>query len=300
MRALIYSVEEALASLWRGRQAAVVAIVTNAAALTVLGALLLVTRNLGPVADRWRAAAELSVYLRDEVTADDLAAVERLLAASPLVAERQYVSKEEALTRFRREFTDLAAITDGFPDNPFPASFEVRLRPEAARAGAADELAARLARLAGVADVRYDRQWIERVVGAITLVRGVGLGIVGILMLAAALTVVNVVRLACYVRREEIEIMQLVGAPLAYVRGPFVVEGILQGGLGAALALLALGVVFLAVRGAYGRLAAEVLGVPGLAFLSWPVAAGVLVGGMAVGCVGGLIGALAARELPGR
>jgi cell division transport system permease protein len=300
MRALGYAIEEALTSLWRGRRAALIAIATNAAALTVLGALLVVTRNLDQVAARWLAAAELSIYLRDDITADDLAALERLLQESVLVAQRQYVSKEEALKRFRREFADLGPLADGFPDNPFPASFEVRVRPEANRSGAAEELVARLARLPGVADVRYDRRLIDRVLGAAALVRGVGVAIVAILMLAAALTVVNVVRLACYARRGEIEIMQLVGAPLVYVRGPFVVEGILQGGLGAALALIVLWVGYTLARAAYGRVAAEVLGVPGLVFLPWPLAAGVVLGGMAVGCFGGLIGALAARELPGR
>lgn len=298
MWVLTYSVEEALASLWRGRRAAVVAIVTNAAALTVLGALLLVTRNLGEVVSRWRAAAELSVYLRDDVTADELAAVERLLAASPLVAEREYVSKEEALARFRREFAELSSLADGFPDNPFPASFEVRLEPEAAGTGAADELVQRVARLPGVADVRYDRRWIERLLGAARLAGGVGFVIVAILMVAAALTVVNVIRLACHARRGEIEIMQLVGAPLVYVRGPFVVEGILQGGLGAVLALALLWAGFTVTRATYGQVAAEVLGVPTLLFLSWPVALGLVLGGMAVGCLGGLIGALAAREVP--
>ncbi len=296
MRALRYAIEEALASLWRGRRAALVAIVTNAAALTVLGALLVVTRNLDHVAARWVGAAELSVYLHDDITADDLAALERLLAESALVAERQYVSKEEALRRFRKEFADLAPLADGFPDNPFPSSFEVRLQPEANRSGAADELAARLMRAPGVADVRYDRRLIERVLGAAALVRTIGWGIVAILILAAALTVVNVVRLACYARRGEIEIMQLVGAPLVYVRGPFVVEGVLQGGLGAAVALALLWLGYTAGRAAYGQLATAVLGVPSLVFLSWPLAVGLLLGGMAVGCIGGLIGALAAKE----
>ncbi len=83
---------------------------------------------------------------------------------------------------------------------------------------------------------------------------------VALLALAAALTVANVVRLAAYARRDEIEIMQLVGAPFAYVRGPFVAEGVLQGGAGALLALLLLWAVFLVGKASYGPLALEASG----------------------------------------
>ena len=85
--------------------------------------------------------------------------------------------------------------------------------------------------------MRYDRQWLTRVLSAIRVIRGVGLALGAILTIAAALTVANVVRLALYARRDELEIMQLVGAPQAYIRGPFVMEGVLQGGIGALLAL---------------------------------------------------------------
>ncbi len=85
----------------------------------------------------------------------------------------------------------------------------------------------------GVADVRYDRQWLNRLLTVIRLIRGIGLALGTLLAVAAALTVANVVRLALYARRDELDIMQLVGAPPVYVRGPFVMEGVLQGGVGA-------------------------------------------------------------------
>ena len=105
----------------------------------------------------------------------------------------------------------------------------------------------------------------------------------------------NVVRLAATARRDEIEIMQLVGAPLAYVRGPFVVEGILQGGVGAALALLALWGMFMAVRMRYGQLAADAVGLTSLTFLPAGSWLAVLGGGMLLGCIGGLVVARSVR-----
>ena len=125
-------------------------------------------------------------------------------------------------------------MIDELDSNPLPASYEVRLQSDPALGSAVDDLADALRGAAGVADVRYDRELIARISMAVTALRAL---VVLALVIAAALTVANVVRLAGHTRRAELEIMRLVGAPLAYVRGPFVVEGMLQGGVGAALAL---------------------------------------------------------------
>jgi cell division transport system permease protein len=104
-----------------------------------------------------------------------------------------------------------------------------------------------------------------------------------------------VVRLACFARRDEIEIMQLVGAPLTYVRGPFVLEGVLQGGIGALAALLVLGIAFALGDSRYGETAALVLGVDAVRFLSPTMSLLLVVGGMVVGCLGGLVAASSTR-----
>ena len=121
--------------------------------------------------------------------------------------------------------------------------------------------------------------------------RGVGLVLGSVLVVAAALTVANVVRLALYARREELEIMNLVGAPQAYVRGPFVMEGVLQGGVGALVALVALAAVFFALRGRYLIPLASAMNVSSIHFLPAELCVALVVGGMAVGCLGGLVAA---------
>ena len=287
VRVLRYSVEEAVASLWRGRRSSSLSVATIAAALVVLGALLLVSSNVERLLARWAAAAEMSVYVRDDVTSEARAAVEQMLRESELVSDHEFVSKAEALSRFRRDFADLAGVTDHVTAYPFPASFEVRLDSGIRDADAVERLASVLQGASGVEEVRFDQTWIERMTSAVVLLRGVGLVVVLVLVMAAALTVANVVRLACFARRDEIEIMQLVGAPLIFVRGPFVLEGVLQGGLGALAALLLLGIGFGVGESWYGATAAQVLGVDAVQFL--PPATGFLLvaGGMAVGCVGG-------------
>ena len=154
-----------------------------------------------------------------------------------------------------------------------------------------DALGATLRQTAGVADVRYDRQWLTRLRSVVAVVSGVGLVLGGVLTIAAALTVANVVRLALYARRAELDIMQLVGAPQMYIRGPFVMEGVLQGGLGALVALVALGVAFVALRARYLAPMASALNLSSVHFLPLELCASLVAGGLIVGCLGGFVAA---------
>lgn len=291
MRALRYAFDEALASLWRGRASGLLSTATIALALFVLGGFLLVTANLERLGAEWSSTAELSVYLKDEVSAEERRAIETAVASSDAVSAHEYVSKSEALARFKQTFGDLAAAIDGPGDNPLPASIDVHLRSGPGATAKVDDLAAKLRQLPGAADVRYDRQWLNRLLTAISLVGGVGLVLGLVLTVAAALTVANVVRLALYARRDELDIMQLVGAPQAYVRGPFVMEGVLQGGVGALAALAGLAIAFLALRSRYLVPLASAINLSTVQFLPVELCVLLVVGGMAVGCVGGLVAA---------
>lgn len=283
-----YALDEAVTSLWRGRRSGLLSTGTIALALFVLGGFLLATTNLQRLGAEWSRSAEMSVYLSDEITAQERTDVERMLAPGPLIAGSTFISKGDALKRFKETFADVGGTTDSLDENPLPASYEVRLRAADSGAQAVEGLAARLRGAAGVSDVRYDRQWLDRLLSAVALVRTVGLVLGGVLTLAAALTVANVVRLALYARRDELEIMQLVGAPEAYIRGPFVVEGILQGGIGAATALVGLGILFVSLRGRYLAPLAAATDLSAVHFLSPGLCLLILGGGMAVGCLGGL------------
>jgi cell division transport system permease protein len=299
MRALEYALREGWASLWRARGASLLAVATIAVALVVLGAVLLLTWNVERLLAQWAAAAEFSVYLRDDATSEQRGVIETLIDRSELAAGRQYVSKAEALTRFRQEFADLAVFTDGFDDNPFPASVEVRMRPDAERDGGADELVQRLASLPGVADVRYDREWLERAGSGVRMVRRAGLAFALLMGVAAAITVVAVVRLGLHARRAELEIMELVGAPFVFIRGPFVAEGLLQGGIGAILALTCLWVGFALATATWGSGLSGFLEGDSLAFLPARLSVALIAGGMAVGGAGGLVAALHAAPARG-
>lgn len=296
MRALRYFFGEASASLLRGWRPAAFSMLTIAAGLFVLAFFLMVNANLQRLVGRWSDAAELAIYLRDDATPEQAGAVNEMLSRSGLAESIQRLSKDDARRAFAAQFPDLAGATAGLDHNPFPASLEARLNARAqATPAAVDNMVTSLNGMAGVADVRYDSRWLARLTAAIRVVRSVGLVIVTLLALASALTVASVVRLAAAARSDEIEIMQLVGAPVAYIRGPFIAEGLLQGGLGALLAVLMLVAAFAALRARVGSALTEAVGLAGMAFVPVELLLMLVLGGMALGSIGGLIVARSVR-----
>ena len=296
MRALNYFFSEAAESLWRTRRAAGLSMATIAAGLFVLGFFLLINANLERVIGRWSDSAEVAVYLRDDVTSDQMAAVNDLLTKSGLASSVQFFSKDEARREFARDFPDMASASSALERNPFPASFAVHLNARAQSATeAVDNMATLLSGLPGVADVRYDRTWIARLNSTVRFIRGIGIAIIVLLAFASAMTVASVVRLTAMARHDEIEIMQLVGAPFAYIRGPFIVEGLLQGGMGAIVAILALLATFAAIRARFGTVLEDAVGLTGVAFVPTQLLLLLIIGGMALGCVGGFVVARTVR-----
>lgn len=295
MTAFGYAFTQAWVSIKRSGRASLMSIGTITVAFLTLGGFLLVSINAQRVVDRWREAAEMSVYLQDAVSEDTRRALQETLSTHAAVAAVEYISKPTALERFRTDFPELTDVASSLARNPFPAGFEVRLRPGTAAADAAESLAAALKGGPGVADVRYDRRWLSRVTSVIAAVRWAGLLVAGVLMVGAAFTVAAVVRLSLHARQDELEIMQLVGAPFTFIRGPFVAEGVLLGGFGAALAFIALwwGHVFL-LRSLGGDVAG-LLGTGAARFLGFREVLLLLVGGLAVGAASGAVASRAAK-----
>jgi cell division transport system permease protein len=287
MRAIDYALRHAWASFWRTGASTAFAVLAIALAAVVLGTLLLVTWNVDRVMAQWTDATEFSIFLRDDATSEQRGALEAAIDQSGVSDRREYVSKAQAMTRFRTQFTDLASLTNDFDDNPFPASLEVRVRPEAARAGRADTIVRNLAAMPGVADVRYDREWLTRMSAGLDALRGAGFVLALLMAFAAAVTGAAVVRLGLHARTDEIEIMKLVGSPVSFIRGPFVAEGLLQGGLGAIIAVALLWAGFAAVRAWWGGDLSAVLDGAAIQFLPARLVGLLVAGAMFVGAAGG-------------
>jgi cell division transport system permease protein len=287
LRALYYFLEEALTSLWRSRLINALSVGTIAVSLFVLGAFLTVASNLSAVVDRWTDKVRVTFFLSDGLETHIRASLVDQLQADPAVEAVELVTREEALDRFRTLFRDLRTLPDDLGENPFPASLEVALRPGHTAPENVRELVARYEKAPGVQEVQYDLLWIERLTTTARLVRGVGALLGGILVLAGVFTISNVIRLTVYARQDELDIMRLVGATRAYVKGPFVVEGMLQGGLGGLVSVLLLWLSF-KVLAADALAASDLMG-RAVVFLPRRLTLLIVVGGMLVGVAGSLV-----------
>ncbi len=290
-----YAFEEAWASVRRAGRSAAVSVGTIAIAFITLGGFLLASVNVQRVLDRWLESAEMSVYLYDDLSDELRTALELHVRQQPAVAAVEYVSKEQALARFRADFPELLDVTASVANNPFPAALEIRLRTDASGAAAIDDLTTGLGGRAGVADVRYDRGWLTRLMGLVNTARIAAVVIAGVLMLGAAFTVAAVVRLSLHARRDELDIMQLVGAPFSYIRGPFIVEGLLLGGAGAAVALVAIGLLYSAVARWLGPDLTGLAGAGSLHFLGFREVIIIMAGGLGVGAAAGTVASRSAK-----
>lgn len=295
MSSVGYAFEEALASVRRAGRSAGVSIGTIAIAFLTLGGFMLVSVNVQRVLDRWLESAEVSVYLDDDLSPELRDSLEEYVRQQPAVAALEYVSKERALDRFRADFPELLDVTTSVEQNPFPAALEVRLKPGATGTDAVDDLTTGLAGRDGVADVRYDRRWLTRLAGLVTSAQVAAAVVAGALMLGAAFTVAAVVRLSLHARRDEVDIMQLVGAPFSYIRGPFIVEGLLLGGAGAVVAWLAVAALYWAVARWLGSDLAGLLGEGQLRFLGVRETVVMLLGGLGVGAAAGSVASRSAK-----
>ena len=295
MTAVGYAFEEAWASVRRAGRSAAVSIGTITIAFVTLGGFLLISVNVQRVLDRWLESAEMSVYLHDDLSEELRTAVELYIRQQAAVAAVEYVSKGRALERFRADYPELLDVTTSVAQNPFPAAFEIRLRTEGTEASAVDDLTTGLAGRDGVADVRYDRRWLTRLMGMVTTVQVAAAVIAGVLMLGAAFTVAAVVRLSLHARRDELDIMRLVGAPFSFIRGPFIVEGLLLGGAGAAVALLLIAMLYSAVARWLGPEIAGLAGAGELHFLGLREGVILLLGGLGVGAAAGTVASRSAE-----
>ena len=278
---------EAVRDLRRAGRVALSAVLLITLSLVALGAFGVVSTNLGRAVREWRDRVKLIVYLRGEPAPAEQAALLERVRSLPGVAAVRYVSKAEALDALRRVLGKDAGVADALPVNPLPASLEVTPTAEAATPEGARALLTRLGTLPEAEEVEGGVEWVERLSHWRRLLASIGVGVGATLALAAILTVTTATTLVLHARRQETEIMRLVGAPEMAIRLPLVLQGLLQGLLGAALALTVLVALYRLAAPALEPLVTLTLGLPRLEFLSAPGMLGLLALGTTLGALGG-------------
>lgn len=286
---------EALRDLRRAGRVAVSAILLITLSLAALGGFWLLSLNLGRAVGQWRDRVRIIVYLKREPAAAEVPALVERVQGVPGVAGAVYISRADALRALRQVLGKDASVVEQLPANPLPASLEVTPAAEAATPAGARALVTRLSALPEVDEVAGGVDWVERLSQWQRLLATIGLGVGAVLALAAILTVTTATTLVLHARRQETEIMRLVGAPELTIRLPLLLQGMMQGLVGAVLALAALTATHSLVAPRLEPLVNLTLGLSRIAFLT-PVNLAILtLAGTLLGALGGWL-ARARRE----
>ncbi len=250
MSRVLFFIGEGLRALRRSAAPGVASIVTVAVTVLLLGVLIPVLQTTSGKTEEVRDQVGLRVFLYDDATDDEIEALGTQIRGIPHVQEAEFVSKAQALEilRERLEAEDKADLTEQLPGarNPLPASFNVKpddldnlegIRAALTPPGAAGTPEPISPIIQEVADSRDEASSIRTVTGA---VKWFLIVIAALLVIASLLLVGNTIRLSIYARRREVEVMQLVGATNWFIRWPFMVEGLICGFIGGAIAVAVL------------------------------------------------------------
>lgn len=228
---------EVLRNFSRNTGMQMTAIGTVAITIVLLGLFLFVRGALADLGTRLLNQIEVSAYLSNDATPQQIAAIAHFLARDPRIASAKFVSKKQALAEMR-ERTKGTIDTALLTENPLPDKYRIKTRvPDEVPA-----VAASVRRLSGVENVVYGQKIVQRLLQLGAVLRRIGIGVIVVFFAVAGIIIANTIRLTVFARRREIAIMQLVGATSTYIRLPFICEGLLAGVVGAllAVALLAL------------------------------------------------------------
>lgn len=213
------------------------ALATLVAALFLAGLILLVVNNIDRRVTALREDVRVEIYLTDDLSEQQREALGGELRGLPQVERVEYVDKDEALRRYRSWAADLAQLVQELDSNPLPASFELFIAPGPSAVDSAAAISKRMADRPGIEEIRFNRGWLEQLESLLQLARTGGGAFLALVFLSVVCVMGSVLRLAVFARREEIEIMQLVGATPMFIRGPYLMAGALQGLLAALLSL---------------------------------------------------------------
>ena len=289
MTPLRYLLSEAVDNVKANRTTTVIALVTTTFAMLGMGVFLLLYLNVQDALGSLREEIKVIVYLRDSATAQDIAALRAEVSRDPAVAGIELVSREQALATFRAQFPSEERLLSGLGENPFPASLVIKVGPAYQSSEQVGALVRKLKMLSEAEEVLYSQDWIENLTVALRYLRVLGVGIGVVLAVSMVTILANTIRLTLYARREEIEILKLIGATVGFIKTPFVLEGALLGGAGAACALFLLRTLFglaeskLAIKGTFWGLGR------GLTFLPDRVTVVFLLLGIMLGCLGSVV-----------
>lgn len=262
---------------------------TVTVSLCILAFFAIIVLNVQEMTQHWSREVQVVAYIDDVPAKSRLAAMVKEADALPEVVEAEYVSRQQAFSDFRERLGDDAVLLDGLDDDFLPASIRLTLHEDFRSRDGVDRVVEQLKKMQGFTDFRYGQDWLERFDAVLNLLRIAGIVLGGFLLFATLFIVANTIKLTVYARRDELEVMSLVGGTSMFIKSPFLLEGAMQGGIGAGLAIAFSYLLFILIL--HGGLETLFLasGVEEVVFLPLSFQLMVLAAGVFLGVAGSLI-----------
>ena len=262
----------------------IVTIITIAISILIVSAFALFFVNANEIINSWKKGIRIMAYLKPDAPEIKIPELKRKIQHIGGIQDVRFISKNEAFQQLKKQMRRQSSLFENLKENPLPDAFEIRLIASFQNQEKVEMLATRLESLPQIDEVEYGQRWLGRFTNFFNLFRLTGYAMGGLFFMAALLIVANTIRLVLYSRREEIEIMRLVGATDSFIKAPFYIQGLIQGAFGGIIGLAALFVTFMFIS-----LSVKQGLSPGLftiRFLSPGAFCGIILGSTFVGWIG--------------
>jgi len=262
----------------------IVTVITISLSILITSAFILFYINTSEIINSWQKGLRIMAYLKPGVSNSDLPYLKQAIQSLDGVQNFRFIPKDEALHQLKTQMQHQASLLENLSENPLPDSIEIRMTATSGSWQRISSLATQIEMLAQVQEVEYGQRWIGRFIHLFDLFRLAGYAMGALFFMAAIFIVANTIRLVIYSRREEVEIMRLVGATDNFIKIPFYFEGLIQGALGA---IIGLGTLYLSFFFIASNVEQDLL--PGLLrikFLPLDLLIEILLGSMLVGWLG--------------
>lgn len=285
---VVYFFNRAIANIRQNILINLLTIGTISLAILIFSLLLLLYVNLEKVTDKWSERVQVTAYFEDELPPRELKALVGRIQSLEGTEKTTYISKSEALKRFRERLRGQDALLEEVSADILPASLEIQLKKEFRGDDALSYYTAALRRVPGISEIQYGEDWVQRFNSFMDFMRLLGIFVGGFLVLAVVFIVANTIKITVYSRKDELELLGLVGATRLFIKIPFLIEGILQGAAGAILAIaLLFGLYYGFIHNAGSFTNFNPLE-NGIVFLPLTYMAYVFIGGILLGFLGSL------------
>ncbi len=242
---LIFAAKRALTDIVNNKFLHIVSIVTIALSVFIVSAFSLFFNNATDFLDAWRTGVRVIAYVGANVTEPQRTRLEETIRNLNGVSVVEFISKDDAFNDLKQKIGQQSSLLDGLDKNPLPDSFEITLTDSYRRLEDIEKLSQSIGGLPYVEDVEYAQKWLHRFNGIYNLFKVTGLVLVSIFFIATLLIIANTIRLIMYSRREEIEIMRIIGADEEFIKYPLFLEAVAQGFLGGVAGILMLYLAFI-------------------------------------------------------